>query len=123
MNRGLETEGDTSNILIKFLAAATILLEFEQIHNFIFGSQIFLLKKMNEVAGQGREKEYVIGHFERVKVLFGEQLGNWSFEQYMGFFFTRSLVTVDKDNYHITNLGVEYLTWMARNGRSEDRPL
>jgi hypothetical protein len=68
-------------------------------------------------------KENVIAHFEHVRELFNEQLGEWSFDQYMVFLLARSLVTVDRDTYHITNLGVEYLTWMARNGRSENRPL
>jgi hypothetical protein len=122
-NRGLETEDDTVKVLIKYLAAAQILLGFEQIHNLIFGSQIYLLKKLNEVVGQGQKKEYVLGYFENIKELFKEQLGNWSFEQYMAFLLSWSLVTVDKENYHITNLGVEYLTWMARNGHSENRPL
>jgi len=122
-NRGLEAEGDTVKVLIKHLAAARILLEFEQVHNLIFGSQIFLLKKLNEVAGQGQTKEYVVVHFEQIKELFKPDLGNWSFEEYMGFLVARSLVTIDRDIFHITNLGVEYLAWMARNGRSESRPL
>jgi len=123
MNRELETEGDTPKVLIKYLAGALILLEFEQIHNLIFGSQIYLLKKLNEVVGQGQQREYVITHFEHIRGVFSEQLGNWSFDQYMAFLLSRHLVTVDKDNYHITNLGVEYLTWIAKNGRSENRPL
>jgi hypothetical protein len=122
-DREFETEGDTAKILIKHLAAAKILLEFEQIHNLIFGSQIYLLKRLNEVVGQGQKKEYVISHFERVKEMFKEQLGNWSFEQYMAFLLSRPLIKVENDIYHITNLGVEYLTWIARNGRSENRPL
>mgnify|MGYP001584419730 CR=1 FL=1 len=121
--RGLETEGDTVKVLIKHFAAAKILLEFEQIQNLIFGSQIFLLKKLNEVAGQGQKRENVIAHFEHIRDIFKSDLGSWSFEQYMAFLIGRSLVTVDFDTYHITNLGVEYLTWMARNGRSENRLL
>lgn len=122
-NRGLEAQGDTVKVLIKHLAAARILLEFEQVHNLIFGSQIFLLKKLNEVAGQGQTKEYVVVHFEQIKELFREDFSDWSCEQYMVFLVGRSLVTVDRDTFHITNLGVEYLAWMARNGRSENRPL
>lgn len=122
-NRGLELEGDTVKVLIKHLAASKILLEFEQVHNLIFGSQIFLLKKLNEVAGQGQKREYVITHFERAKELFKPEFDDWSFEQYMAFLIGRSLVTVDVETYHITNLGVEYLTWLARSGRSENRPL
>ena len=121
--RGLETEGNTVKVLIKYLAATKILLEFEQVHNLIFGSQIFLLKKMNEVAGQGQKRENVIAHFEHVREMFKANLGDWSFEQYMAFLIGRSLVTVDFDTYHITNLGVEYLTWITRSGRSENRPL
>jgi len=121
--RGLETEGDTIKVLVKLLAATKILFEFEQIYNFIFGSQIFLLKKLNEVAGQGQKKEYVAEHVENIKKLFKSELGGWSFDHYMAFLIARSLVTIDGETYHITNLGVEYLIWMARTGRSENRPL
>ena len=120
--RGLETEGDTVKVLIKHLGAAIVLLEFEQIHNLIFGSQIYLLKKLNEVVGQGQKREYVVAHFEHVKDIFKKDFGDWSFDQYMAFLIGRSLVTVDRETYHITNIGVEYLTWMTRNGRSENRP-
>ena len=121
--RGLETGGDTIKVLIKHLGATKILLEFEQIHNLIFGSQIFLLKKLNEVAGQGKPKEFVVEYFKNVKSLFPEQLGNWSLEQYLAFLIARLLITIKGDIFHITNLGVEYLTWMIRNGRREDKPL
>jgi len=121
--RGLETDGDTIKVLIKHLGAAKILLEFEQIHNLIFGSQIFLLKKLNEVAGQGKPREFVAAHFEQIKSLFPEILGNWSLEQYLVFLLSRLLITIKGNVFHITNLGVEYLTWMIRNGRREDKPL
>jgi hypothetical protein len=121
--RGLETEGDTVKVLIKHLGAAKVLLDFEQIHNLIFGSQIYLLKNLNEVVGQGQTREYVEAHFEHVNELYNNVFGDWSFEQYMAFLIGKSLVTVDGNTYHITNLGVEYLTWMTRNGRSENRPL
>lgn len=122
-DRGLETDEPTVKVLIKQLSASKILLEFEQIHNLILGSQITLLKKLNEVVGQGQNKEFIVVHFENVRKLYKEQLGQWSFEQYMDFLNTRLLVTVQNDRYHITNMGVEYLTWMVRSGRSENRPL
>jgi hypothetical protein len=121
--RGLETEGDTIKILIKHLAGTRVLLEFEQIHNLIFGSQIFLLKKLNEVAGQGKTIDFIVAHFKNVKSLFPEQLGGWTLEQYLAFLKGRILITIQGNIFHITNLGVEYLTWMARNGREENRPL
>ena len=44
--KGLGTDGDTIKVLIKYLAGTLLFLEFEQIHNLIFGSQILLLKKL-----------------------------------------------------------------------------
>lgn len=123
LERGLETNGDTITVLIKLLAAAKILLGFEQIHNLIFGSQIFLLKKLNEVAGQGKPKEFIDSHYQNVQELFSEQLGSWTLEQYLSFLLNRSLITIADNSYHITNLGVEYLTWIVRSGRREDNPL
>jgi hypothetical protein len=121
--KSLETDGDTIKVLIKHLAGTRVLLEFEQTHNLIFGSQIFLLKKLNEVAGQGKPVEFVSNHFEHVKGLFPRQLGDWSLEQYVAFLIGRSLITTEGNIFHITNLGVEYLTWMIRNGKREDNPL
>lgn len=119
----METGGDTAKVLIKHLAATKLLLEFEQIHNLIFGSQIFLLKKLNEVAGQGKSDDIVTAHFENVKALFPDAFSDWTLEQYLSFLHARLLILHTDDVYHITNLGVEYLTWMVRNGRREDNPL
>ena len=123
LERDLEIKGDTITVLIKHLAATRILLSFEQIHNLIFGSQIFLLKKLNEVAGQGKPKEFIDSHYQHVHELFSEQLGSWTLEQYLSFLLGRSLITITDNTYHITNFGVEYLTWIVRNGRREDKPL
>jgi hypothetical protein len=120
--RQLDIEGDTVKILISLLAAATVIVQFEQIYNFIFGSQIRLLKSLNEVVGQGLPKENVTFYFEAVR-LATEPLANWSFDEYLAFLHGRLLVILTGDTYHITNLGVEFLTWMTKNGRSENRPL
>lgn len=121
--RGLETTGDTVKVLIRHLAASQLLVQFEQVHNFIFGSQIFLLKRLNEVVGQGRHEDEIRHHFANVQKGFSEQLSKWTYDQYMRFLYDRSLVIRHGTIIHITNLGVEYLTWMARNGRSENAPL
>lgn len=121
--KGLSAEGDSIKVLIRHLAGTQLLLSFEQIHNLIFGSQIFLLKKLNEVAGQGRPLSFVCSHIDHVKTLYPDALGEWSYDQYLEFLFGRILIIRHEDQIHITNLGVEYLTWLARNGRSENNPL
>jgi len=116
--------GDAATkVLVKHLAGTQLLLAFERIHGSIFGSQIFLLKKLNEVAGQGRSEDYVKKHIEHVKEVYTDDLGGWSADQYLEFLYSQQLIVKDKDKIHLTNLGVEYLTWMVRNGRREDNPL
>ncbi len=121
--RGLETKGDTITVLIKHIAGTKMLLGFEQIHNLIFGSQIFLLKKLNEVAGQGKPREFIKSHYQAAQELFSEQLGSWVLDQYLSFLLDRLLITIDDNTYHITHFGVEYLTWIVRNGKRDDNPL
>ena len=121
--RELDTKSDTVKVLIKYLAATQIFLEFEQIHALIFGSQIFLLKQLNQVGGQGLPREKIEAHFEHVQEQFSEELGNWSVDEYLAFLVSRSLVIEKGNVYHLTNLGVEYLTWIARNGKTESKRL
>jgi len=122
-NKGLNTGGDTAKVLIRHLAGTQLLLSFEQIHNLIFGSQIFLLKKLNEVAGQGRPVAFVNGHIDQVKSIYPSAFGEWSYDKYLEFLYNRLLIVRKEDQIHITNNGVEYLTWVARNGRSENNSL
>lgn len=121
--RLLSVEGETTKVLIKYLAAAQVGLEFEQIQNLIFGSQIYLLKKLNEVTGQGQSPALLEAHFEHVQKMFSESFADWSLEKYLYFLVERQLIVFQDDRYHITHLGKEYLVWMARTGRAENKVL
>lgn len=123
VTRELDTNSDTAKVLIKNLAATQLLLGFEQVHNLIFGSQIFFLKQLNQVVGQGYPREKVEDHFKHVQELFPKELGSWSIDQYLSFLLERSLVISTNNDFHLTDLGVEYLIWIARNGKTENRIL
>ena len=122
-DRHLEIAGETTKVLVKYLAATMVALEFEQIQGLIFGSQIFLLKKLNEVRGQGLSSAAVESHYEHVKQLFPDSFGDWSLDRYLNFLLVRNLVIASDGIYHLTNLGNEYLVWMARTGRAENAAL
>jgi hypothetical protein len=116
-------ETDTAKVLIRHLAATQLLLSFEQIHGLIFGTQIHLLRKLNEVTGNGRSVDYVEGFIDKAKELNPDAIGSWSYKQYLSFLFDRLLI-VQHDKYiHISNLGVEYLIWIARAGKRDDNPI
>ena len=121
-SRGLDTEGDTVKVLIRNLAATQLALDYEQIYNLIYGSQILLLRRLNEAVGQGRLKEYMDDYFLKVKSKH-QDLFTWSFEQYLDFLFKRALIITVDGKYNITTKGVDFLTWIVRNGRTEDRVL
>ncbi len=89
----------------------------------IFGSQILLLKRLNEVAGQGQSRDAVEEHFRAVQAMFGDSLGDWSLDGYVQFLFGRNLIAFQDGRYHVSNLGKEYLVWLTREGRSESEPL
>jgi hypothetical protein len=118
----LSVEGETQ-VLIKYLAAAQVGLEFEQIQNLIFGSQIYLLNKLNQVTGQGQSLTLIESHFEHVQNMFSDSFADWTLEKYLHFLFERRLIVLQDGRYHITNLGKEYLVWKARTGRADNNAL
>jgi hypothetical protein len=123
ITNNLKVDGDSIKVLVKHLAGTQLLLAFERIHSTIFGSQIFLLKKLNESLGVGKPMSFVEQHIDHVRNMFTDNFSSWTNEQYLQFLFDRLLIVRNTDQLHITNLGVEYLTWLVRNGRSENRPL
>jgi hypothetical protein len=121
--KSLPVDNETSRVLLKYLAAATLNVQFEQIHSLIFGTQIFLLKKLNEVAGRGRPREDLEKHFQHVKGLFPDSFAEWDLDQYIDFLVRRSLIVENDGVFHITHLGNDYLVWITRSNKPENRAL
>jgi hypothetical protein len=123
MGKGLETTGNTIDVLIRHLAGTSLLLSFVQIQSQIFGSQLILLNKLNEMVGQGRSVTFINDYFDHIKLSFPEAFDEWSVDQYLNYMFVNLLITQNENKIHITNKGVEYLTWIARNGIQDNKPL
>lgn len=120
--RGLEAESDAARVLIKHLAQTQIELSFEWAYGSIYGTQIVLLKKLNEVVGKGQPPEFVSAYLASVKERYPNQFKDWDLERYLTFLRNHLLITIKDGNYHITVKGVDFLLWLTRYGRSEDRP-
>lgn len=120
----LPYDSPTDEILIKHLAGTQIALQFETTHNLIFGSQITLLKKLNSIQPQGESKERIESYVLSVFGQFPNSFRDWNYDKYLSFLYYSVLITnSDENTIHISVRGIEYLSWIIRNGKREDNPL
>jgi len=118
--RNLIIDGsETVEILIHQLAIAQLKLNFEKIYNIIFGSQIKLLKKLNEGT---KHKDYIESYCKSI-IENHNEMSNWNQDDYLNFLFNNTLIIFDKEKelYAITNYGNEFLFWLLSTGNSEDK--
>lgn len=113
-----------NQVLIKYLAATQINLEFETVHSVIFGSQLILLKELNTNYTEGLNISEVERYVSDVFKRYSSAFSNWDFEGYMSFLYSHLLITkIDHERVQITIRGREYLTWIVKNGKREDNHL
>lgn len=117
---GLEVNSDAEKFLIKRLAAVNILHNFESIYNFIYGSQISFLKKINESDGLPAQEleEY------HLKTSILEDKGVTA-DAYYGFLYDRQLIQEMEQKgesvVYITGLGREFLIWLVQYRKKENK--
>jgi hypothetical protein len=116
-------EQDKMDHLIRHLALAQIYRSFEQYYAIIFGSQISLLKKLNEALGRGRDSVFIKTHFQHVQELFAPDFDDWTVDTYMKYLFDCKLVTQQDNMFHITIRGIGFLVWLTKAGRGENKAL
>lgn len=122
IEKGLDITGETTKVLLRHLAGSQLLLTFEKIHTIIFGSQIRLLRLLNSSSHEISEED-IFQYFSNIKQQFSETLNSWGVEDYLSFLYSSLLITKQDNNIYLTNLGVEYLVWVTRNGITENKPL
>ncbi|VFQ44368.1 hypothetical protein [Desulfoluna butyratoxydans] len=116
----LSTGSTTEKILVKQLAVTRAEVWFDQTYNSIFGSQIALLKLLNE-------RKYPVdsvvmdSYFEKQQQKFPKLFSTWTKEGYLNFLFVNSLIVIEDGNYRITPHGIEFLMVITKKGLSEDR--
>ena len=102
------------NILVRQLAVTRLALSCEQIYNIIFGSQIHLLRAINNAGTSGLPMNSVVGHFEHVAQLF-PALQTFTIKGYLGYLFDANLMTAQNDVCYIMPDGTEFLVWACPN--------
>lgn len=118
--RNLESS-DSVKYLVRNLAVSYINLGHEQAYYAIYGSQIRLLKKLNEVAGTGQSRVFIDEYFKNLDKEFPGIFVNWTTDLYLQFLLNNLLITYQNGLYHITVKGKDFLVWMAKTSKKEDK--
>jgi hypothetical protein len=118
-----QTPENEREILFKYLAVSQLELAFENIYGWIYGTQITLLKELNSRGyGFKSEKNFIIEYVENIIKANPAAFKEITPEQYLEFLKARSLIKEEDSNVMITEVGIEFLSWMVKNGRSENKP-
>ena len=116
----LDYSGQTAEVLIRHLAASQLLHFFDNTYHTLFGSQIKLLQLLNDP--DGLDELSAQNYFDLVKGA-NPPLATWDLNGYLKFLFSSNLITKKGNQYQITDLGKEFLIWLAKSGNTENRAL
>jgi hypothetical protein len=126
INENLKKDGilqaDKEKVLIRYLALTHFELSFLRIESAIWGSQIYILEELNDRRTSGSSKESIkINHYDDAVKKWPERFVGYTFDMYLDFLKSSNLVLERDGNLYITNLGVEFLQYLAKIGRSGAR--
>ena len=122
-SNNFKSEQEKVDYLIRHLALSQLYLNFEKCYSLIFGSQIYLLKRLNEVLGEGRDINFIRTHFDQVQTSFSPSFDDWTLDTYMQYLFENRLVTQQDNRFHITVRGIGFLVWLTKSGKKENKGL
>jgi hypothetical protein len=92
---------------------------FERTYALIFGSQILFLERLN---ASPLTVEDAKGFYERATAIFGEIYKSYSFDQWLNFMESFTLLSKTPDNQlQITQRGRGFLSYLVENGYSTQR--
>ena len=120
--RQLNSDSEESRVLVRQLAVAQSTIWFERTYNLIFGSQLRLLKHLNE-SRSPVDNEYVKGYFGVLQEKYPQEFSSWTPEHYLNFMLTSHLIEMKDDGIIITPEGSEFLVEIARRGLTENKGL
>jgi hypothetical protein len=122
IRRDLETRHiptqDREKVLIRIVALTNLRMFFEGIYSLIWGSQIYVLEHLNGLHNGAPKSEVKKLFYDDAAAKYPLHFTAYPFEGYIGFLKNSKLVIEDGEILCITDLGVEFLAYLARTGRS-----
>jgi len=118
---GIKEGPDKEKVLIHYLAATHLALIFERIDSAIWGSQIYVLEHLNEKRQGVLKEDIKTFYYDEAVKKWPHFFEGYSCDAYLDFLKNSNLV-LEKNGYLlITILGVEFLQYLARTGKSGAR--
>ena len=112
---------EREKLLIRYLAATTLALAFERIDSAIWGSQIYILEHLNANRSGVLKDAIKTLYYDNAVTKWPPSFTNYSYDAYLGFLKNSNLVLEQDGCLLITQLGVEFLQYLARVGKSGAR--
>ena len=111
------TDSKTIEVLIRHLAGTQIELIFNEIHYYIWGSQVELLQHLNSSPGCPAEELKVFYNLATSRSPNPtEFISSRTFEQYLQFLTSYNLITELEGFYHISQAGRDFLVFLTAKG-------
>lgn len=115
--RGLSDSQNAQRALIRGLAGTQILLAFEKLQAGIWASQISLLTRLHSKSGPAKVHEVRV-FYDAAALQYPEIYQHYSFENWLAYLRSYSLIEVDADNIKLTRAGLEFLKWRLEEGKA-----
>ena len=121
-SKKLDYSDDTSKVLIRHLAGAQVINWFERNYNTLFGSQIALLRKLQDNK-EGIQFEDIDKYFSEVKAENPETYKTWNSNTYLAYLKNSYLVEESDGKLLLTKIGSEFLKLLSTYGYTERKAL
>ena len=116
--KGLTDKSKTIDILVRHLAATQLNLYFEKVNSVIWGSQIHLLQELNSKT-LPVPAESLLPFYEIAAKKYPKPYEDYTFEDYLRYLQVNGLVVINEgSDYQITELGSEFLQYLAKTGHT-----
>ena len=109
---------DRERVLVRYLAASLIVQKFEKVYSEILGSQLEILQNLNMVGDVGLDIDTVKSWYEQAEVSNPNVFKNYSFNRWLGFLESWSLIKRNGEDVSITLDGREFLKYLIDQGYS-----
>lgn len=112
----LPSGGERERVLIRFLAGGALVMLFEKIYSIIWGSQIGALEFLNSSGPTGAELDSLRSWFLQGAANEPQLYAGDTFERWLSFLESYSLIAKAGNNFVITLEGREFLKYIIHQG-------